>query len=245
MKNVGPLITLLFLTTFSPGLAQARDIVMGPGSSATGESSADVAEAGVVDVAARKRQARARAQIAIGVGFQATNLGLMTAQLTGELTGESLWDLQPVAIGVQIGSGIAAPFAINGFRLAHGDGMKGVGVGLLEGGAYSMVSAGLSGLIIAAHDGVYCAQRAAEWDGEGHSPCFEDISGLVHMASAVPHLIIGGAMLISGGIVTGVAGKRNGSVAVRPGLGLLRLPPVLPSISTTQGGVRIGITGVW
>lgn len=227
MKTPLSLIALVSLFTFSPGLASGQTLVD------AGEHSSDITAA--VDLPSRE-QARGRAQVAIGLAFQGVNLGLITAQITGELAGHELWQLTPVSMGVQIGSSVAAPFAIDGFRLLHEDDARGVSLGLLEGGLYSLSTAGLLGVLSATHYEVNCARQRAAWDGQGYGPCFEDLSGLVWFVQALPHLIVGGSMLISGGVVAAVADKRGADWTAR-------LPPVLPSVSPTDGGVRIGLTG--
>lgn len=231
MKSLHTLVLLVCLSTFVPRPAAAQ------------ESTESITEAGAA--VARVDRERARGHLAIGVGlaFQAMNIGLTSAQITGELTGTSMWPLQPVTAGVQIGSSIAAPFAIDGFRLTLSDGtrqgdLRGMAAGFLEGGAYALGSAGLLAALNGAHYGVYCQRSVPGVDENG--PCWEDASGIVYLIQALPHVIVGGAMLATGGALMGASHRAEGDAfARRPRLRLL------PTVAPTRDGVRLGLSGTF
>ena len=231
MKSLLTLVLLVCLSTFVPRPAAAQ------------ESTESITEAGAVVPRVDRERARGRLAMGVGLAFQALNIGLTSAQITGELTGTSLWPLQPVTVGVQIGSSIAAPFAIDGFRLTLSDGtrrgdLRGMAAGFLEGGAYALGSAGLLAALNGAHYGVYCQRSVPGPDESG--PCFEDVSGVVYLIQALPHVIVGGAMLATGGALMGASQRAEGDAfARRPRL------RVLPTVAPTRDGVRVGFTGTF
>lgn len=181
----------------------------------------------------RDQRAAAHTGLAFGLGTQAYAL---TTTLVWALSSDGI--ALASTVPAWITSVPMSPAGIHGFEGTLRDGTveghhRGLGIGFLEGGLYSLTMGGIVGLGAARREVEVCSGPST---GGGFPPCFEDATPAFLIPSIITHLALGGVYT---GVGLGML-ERAKWMANRP-----QAMSALPTVSVTPEGARIGVVGVF